>query len=146
MSEILSKNPIHYFEIGAAGGFQSEWRLFDNKIKLFGFEPNQDSFKELSSNANEKFFNIGVAEKKSEHDIYLNTEPNTSSFYRINDIFVKKFFESERFLTKKIEVIKCDSFSNILYQENIKEIDIIKLDVQGYEYNILKGISEKDFS
>jgi len=35
--------------------------------------------------------------------------------------------------------------SNILKKIQFKEIDILKIDTEGYELNVLKGISDEDF-
>ena len=42
---------------------------------------------------------------------------------------------------KKIKVINLSNF--ILKYEN--KIDVLKIDTEGFEFNILKGITEKDF-
>ena len=35
--------------------------------------------------------------------------------------------------------------SNIIKNQNIKKIDLLKIDTEGYEYNVLNGIERDEF-
>ena len=41
---------------------------------------------------------------------------------------------------------KIETISNFIIKNNIPHIDILKIDTEGYEYNILKGIKKTDFN
>ena len=43
------------------------------------------------------------------------------------------------------QTVNISNFSEIINKEKIELIDILKIDTEGYEYNILKGISKLDF-
>ena len=50
----------------------------------------------------------------------------------------------KNFLKKK-QKINLNNLSNIIKDKFIKQIDILKIDTEGYEYNVIKGISDVDF-
>lgn len=89
----------------------------------------KNRFKE---NNNIKFFNFGLGEKEEELDFFdsgINT--GCSSFYA-------------RYIYGKIENIakykvKIKTYDSLFKNKNIF---YLKLDVEGYEYNIMKGASE----
>ena len=58
--------------------------------------------------------------------------------------FLSIFFFSKKFLTKK-QKISVNNLSYFIKKNNFKNIDILKIDAEGYEYNILKGINNLDF-
>ena len=50
---------------------------------------------------------------------------------------IKNNFEAEK---QKVKIYNLSKFIN---EKSIQRIDILKIDTEGYEYNILKGIDEK---
>lgn len=143
------------FDVGANKGQSVEYykKLFPNCI-IHCFEPDIDTFKILSENC------------KNLKNIYLNncgigSETNTLKFYK-HDInsemngFVKVNENSKDSLslnsdnaleyknkinhTSTAKIIKiCD----YIKENNIGQIDLLKLDTQGYEEECLKGIDDQ---
>ena len=133
-------------EICDIGAGNSEVTPFlDNIINncrthIVGFEPNEVEFNKLIQNKEKKYFNyaIGDGTKKK---FYICKAPGMSSFlkpdYKYNEMFhhfndwgkIIKMVETQ---TKKLDEI------------NIKNnFDLIKIDVQGYESEIIKYGNEK---
>ena len=66
----------------------------------------------------------------------MNESPNTSSFFKINKKSNHLFNNS----TKKIVKVKQLRLANYLKGKNINKIDILKIDTQGYESEVLRGL------
>lgn len=47
---------------------------------------------------------------------------------------------------KKRQSIKIINLSNFICENKINNIDVLKIDTEGYEFNILKGLEEKDLN
>lgn len=105
--------------------------------KVYSFEPNPILFKVLQSNImlnkldkNIELFNIGLGDK-NENKKYLLTTKNLggSGFFEKN--FNSKYHHSEF----DLEIIKGDSF-------NLKNINFLKIDTEGYDFKVIKGLRE----
>ena len=150
---------ITVVDIGAHRGETIDFFLENFKIKkILAFEPNLSLFKYLN-NKKKKFdkkvilLNFGVGLKKSTKILNIMADSSSSTINAINrksDYYKRKmkflsiFFFSKKFLTKK-QKISVNNLSYFIKKNNFKNIDILKIDAEGYEYNILKGINNLDF-
>jgi FkbM family methyltransferase len=124
-------------DIGANVGIHSLFMAnlaYDGEI--FSIEPFDKNFALLekntsvAKNGNIKTFNIGLADKEE------TKEMNIFEDYAYNS-FVNP--ERKKLIgTRKIHVETLDIFAR---KNNIKKIDLIKLDTEGYEFPIIQGAS-----
>ena len=126
--------------------------------------------------ANVKTFNIGLAENNRKTQIHYYPKVSADSAIRpfdwdlkinqfiqnYNEIFVElmpiarivpKFlrkFVVKAWLKKyyKSELIDCTlhTLSDIMLENNIEHIDLLKIDAENYEQNVLEGINEDDWN
>jgi len=123
------------FDIGANVG---EWSNFiideykDIDYKLYLFEPSLVTFNKLKENIksrkNVSMFPIGFGDRTETLKLFYDNETQGSA-----SILKKgKYFED----------IQIETIDNFCKENNISTIDFLKMDVQGYEYNILSGAKE----
>lgn len=150
----LTNKKIILFDIGAHKG---ETIKFFNKnfyiSKIFAFEPNRQLFKNLKNKFYKvkkiKFYNYGVGNKNTKQMFYIYNDTASSSFKKIdkstNYFLRKKKITFDNYIPKAIKtnVVTLDSF--IYFEKFNQVIDILKIDTEGFEYNVLKGISQKNF-
>ena len=123
-----------------------------NTDKIYGFEPNDEIFKNLTENfSSDKIhlYNFGVSNEKGEVFLNKNIESSSSSINNLNPnskYYKKKFFllnflKLKKVTTKsKIQVIRLDEFMN---KNNIKKMDLLKIDTEGFEYNVIKSAGSR---
>ena len=97
-------------------------------------------------------FNLGIGSSRASKILNIMLETSSSTINKINyksKYYKNKkkiisFFSKKNFLKKK-QKINMITLSDVIFNNKIKKIDILKIDTEGYEYNVLKGISKVDF-
>lgn len=132
---------------------------YENLVKkisiknVLGFEPNPETFriveKKFNKNKNVKILNFALGNIKSTKQFNLNLEPSSSSFNLID--YSSSYFKRKNkilnffgFNTKtQSKNIKIETLYDIFNEYKINNIDLLKIDTEGYEYNVLLGIKDK---
>jgi FkbM family methyltransferase len=134
---INTKEPIVICDIGASPieptPFIDDLMSSTNSI-LYGFEPNEDEYKKLIPTDKKKYFNIAVGNGKVE-TLNICDAPGMTSILEPDLQYLNLFYGFSEW-TKIIKKINIQTKK--LDEINFKEkIDFFKIDVQGYEYEII---------
>ena len=154
----LDKSLINVIDIGAHKGETIDLFLKNFKIsKIYSFEPNKNLFNDLiKKKYNSEIIilsNLGVGKisEKKELNIFKDTSSSTLNSINENSEYFKRknkimsfFLQNENFFKDKQTVNICN-LSEFIKEKKIEKIDILKIDTEGYEFNIIDGISETDF-
>ena len=128
---IKSLNPDNIIDIGAnTGEFALLVRAAFPNATIISFEPQPKAYEKLVSvmrkDKNFKSFCLALGEKDDKVMMNISKfSPSSSLIAKPADSYVQE-----------IEMQKLDNFSGLI--EN-KGTTIVKMDVEGYEYSILKG-------
>ena len=147
---LITKSEPVILDVGANKG-QSITRykkLFQNPI-IHSFEPNIDEVKILEqkyiNDKNLYLNNVAVGDKKGNLEFNINAVSGHSSFKNLipNTTWIKERSNSikiddKNYTTKKVnaEIITLDDYVN---EKNLTNIDILKIDTQGFEDKVLLG-------
>ena len=146
ISKILKKKLIA-LDVGAQGGFFNTGLFhprYNNYFSPILVEPIAAEAEKIKS-SNYKVISKGLWSKKCTKILYfLEKRPGSSSMFEPNKKNLNLYgFKKKNYhlfdVTKKIK-IKCDTLKSSLQKLNIKFLDYLKIDTQGAEYEILKGI------
>ena len=74
----------------------------------------------------------------------INQINQNTSYYKKKKKILSLFSLNKDFIKKK-QKTKIIKLSKIILDNNIDRINVLKIDTEGYEYNILKGINSIDF-
>ncbi len=146
---ILGDESMVGIDVGSAGGMQPHWRAFEGLVDFYCFEPHDASFEKLTAQfakhpASAKFHVLPTALSGNggERILYMLNSPTGSSLYPIDPAgeFVS---QNDRYIYPVREtVIQTRRLDGVLDEVGVKNVDIIKLDVQGAELEILRGLGE----
>lgn len=134
--------PIQICDIGASPVDETDFieeLLSNTKSRLIGFEPNENEFQKLDKDDKKrKYYNFGIGDG-TEKTLNICESPGMSSFLEPDIDYLKNFhgFENWSKIIKRVKV-KTKKLSEI--KDNI---DFLKIDVQGYESEIIKHGKDK---
>ena len=136
--EFFEKEIECILDVGASIGYQSSFynKFFGNKIKIHCFEPHPISYffleKNLSSVDNIKLYNFALGNENKED--YMSI-PNHQGLLDLGAMSIGQHSNDFKIkiLIKKLDLLP------ISFQQ-FKAI-YVKIDVEGYEDNVLKGMS-----
>ncbi len=145
-----------FFDVGAHKGetFFSFNKIF--RIKNFlSFEPSPQNFRILEKKTqgkynNLKIFNYALGNENNKLKFYQLKESSSSTMINLNkssNYFKKKTKILDIFNIRNIKAkeyqVPVKTIEKIMTEMSISSVDILKVDTEGYEFNILKGAKEK---
>jgi len=151
--QLKIKDNCTIFDIGANKGQSIERfrKIFPNSI-IHSFEPNKAEFEIINKKyQNDKKIiinNIAIGDKIEKKNFFITALSGTSSFNKLNlnTQWIKKrssqYNTSIEGYTKKVVEVDVLTLDQYCKNNSIDNIDIVKIDTQGYEDKILGGSSE----
>lgn len=143
------QHPI-IFDVGANRGQSIErFKKMYKDCAIHSFEPGNAECDEIRSNyKNDKSIfvnNVGVGEKEEIREFNINAKTTHSSFKQLLEktAWIKKRSEVQKIKNEKYtiskelkQIITLDDYVNL---NGIKNIDILKIDTQGYDDKVIAG-------
>ncbi len=145
IESLLKNKRLIGLDVGAQGGFNSD-KFFPEKYNKYFESILVDPFKNsLRDKESKHTINKGLWSSKGVRKLYvLNKRPQSSSMYEPDQksltIYDFKEKDFHLFNVSKTEMVECDTLSSSLKELNINTLDYLKIDTQGAELEILKGL------
>lgn len=133
--------PATVIDIGAnIGQFAvASAKLFD-ALKIYSFEPlpqcSSDLQRHVSKLGNVKVFAVALGEQHGEAAFHINQHAHSSSILPLSQAHKDSFPEANEVGTVMVPLARLDE---VLIESDIIRPSLLKLDVQGYEVNVLRG-------
>lgn len=132
--DIKNKNVV--FDIGANVGLFTKFIKTQGAKKVYCFEPNPTAIKHLHNNFKDDdsvvLNDFAVSHKDGK--IELNIDESNSL---ISSVFTQ---------TNNKLNIDCYSFDTLFKKFNLNKIDLVKIDIEGGEFDIIDNLSEETFN
>ena len=142
---LLKNQKLIGLDVGAQGGFNSD-KFFPERYNKYFESILVDPLKNsLEGKESTHTINKGLWSSKGVRKLYiLNKRPQSSSMYEPDkkSLSIYGFEEKDFHLfdVSKTEMVECDTLSSSLKALNINTLDYLKIDTQGAELEILKGL------
>lgn len=134
---------IVIFDVGSFDGTLAlKYKKLFPSAEIYCFEPFIESFRLLEKNLKDRenfhLFNLGFFSSNESKTFFVNQSPSTSSLLKPSDsankVWGKNLFDHKQEVTVELKTL--DFF---LDKKDLCSIDILKIDVQGSEYDVLLG-------
>lgn len=160
LAEIIHKtykSPLEFtmLEVGALQ-LEGEVEPFYNLVSLFpgskviGFEVDEALCHKMNGEAEKgfKYYPVALGENNETRPFYETEHPMCASLYKPNHELLKQYNHLEVVNLKNISTLQTHKLDDFILENNIGDIDFVKIDVQGAELDIFKGGKEtlKDVS
>jgi FkbM family methyltransferase len=131
----LSKESNTVFDIGAYTGIYSLIAAKSNKnLRVFSFEPNPELFNALTKNIKNNF-----ASRCNLQQFALDKVSGNDYLYLNHDVYSSVGSLIETLPGQKKILIEKTTLDKFCQEKSIERIDLMKIDVEGFEVNVLEG-------
>ena len=147
--------PLTIIDVGAHVGETISLFLKNFTIKkIICYEASRLNFNKLANSKNFKknnifLNNIALGSRETELEFFQTSESSSSTFCKIDqnsNYFKRKksilnIFNREEYILKS-ELIKTVTLKNEFNKYDLKRIDILKIDTEGFEFDVIRGADE----
>ena len=135
---------LRMIDVGGAGGLQKKWHPFADKITPILFEPNPAEAEKLGASLSRNpnagtVVTTGLFNNKGPRDLHIARYWGCTSLRKPNTTLLSRYRIGGAFATVSIQTIECDRYDNLHARGEVPQPDVIKVDVQGCEYEVLEG-------
>ena len=147
---------INLIDVGAHHG--ETINLFNTKFNIrniYAFEPSYKNFKVLEKktknikNTNLRVYNHGIGEIEGLFDFNESDESQSSTLVKIN--YNSKYYKRKKNLLRFLKKndlffntkVNIKTLSNFFEDQKIDNVEILKIDTEGYDFNVIKSLGDK---
>jgi FkbM family methyltransferase len=122
-------------DVGSAGGLHKRWRRVRAHVSCVLFDPLEKS----PDTELDRYFPVALAKRPGRAVLHILRRPSMTSTLRPNRALLARFWDKlEHTVVEKTVEIETDSLDAVMALNDVA-LDVIKIDVQGGEYDILSG-------
>jgi len=147
----MSGNPNHagklvVVDVGAAGGLQQPWAGVEEHVVAVMFEPNPVMAAELRQQKT-KFSEViviesGLSDHVGQETLHITMSEGCCSLLTPNDDFLGIYTVAPAFRIRHDVPVAVTTYQTLYRAGRVPKPDLVKIDVQGLEYEVLTGFGD----
>ena len=141
MVELIDKDSTTVFDVGANCGIFSAFTSVKLPFaNIYAFEPSTELIPIIEKNCcglNVSIHDIAIGEKTEKKILYVNPDSQQTNSFNLDAVSI--FSSKNRIQELEVECTSLDEFAK---NNGITDIDVLKVDVQGFEGSVFRGAKE----
>lgn len=142
INSLANYTPKNVFEIGANFGQDSEYlrkRFGLESSDIYIFEPHPQIIREAKKLYNFNSYPLAISDKNDKIKFFaIDLEKNPNS--GISSLRSHKFNDKSDYMEIEVDCMRMDTF---VIENKIQEIDFLKIDVEGANYEVINGFGSE---
>ena len=141
---IFASHPLVLLDVGARGGMNAEWNNFEDQIRVYCFEPDEEECQRLSATApdNIHYLPYALGAASGPATLYETRLPASSGLYKTQMTYFGRLINADNGVTVGERTLMVRTIDEVVAERGISEIDFIKVDAEGAELDILRSSSD----
>ena len=136
--KINSKDPV-IFDVGAnVGNFTLATKIFYPNANVYAFEPVPNTFSICRNNTkhldNVVLENLGLGSKEGKMEMFTSLKESDRASFEADNLK-----DSDDVVKQEVSIVTLDKYVS---DKNLQKIDLLKIDVEGFETEVIKGAIE----
>lgn len=141
-AKAFAERPLTVVDVGARGGFEADWEVYGDQVRLIGFEADEDACRQLNEEAAGKgreFFPKAVHRDGGSRTFYVTKQPAACGFYKPDEPFAGRITDGDSLTILDQTELATAALDALLNEAGGRHVDFMKLDVEGAELDVLEG-------
>ena len=140
-TRIFRDDPVVIVDVGARWGFNEEWKVFRDALRVYCFEPDKEECDRLNaaSGTNVTYLPFALGAAAGKATLYHTRLNASTGLYKTNWDYFSRLLNRDNAITEKEETIGVTTLAAALEAAKVGGIDFLKLDVEGAELDVLRG-------
>jgi len=138
---VFETDPIVIVDVGARGGFNSEWAPIREASRIYCFEPDEAECSRLKGTApsNVTYIPRALAGSAGPALLYETKLAASAGLYKTAMRYFGRLLNRDNGVVVAEHRIEATTLDAALREFGVREVDFIKLDAEGAELDILRG-------
>lgn len=123
------------------------WTILEPNLTILGFDADQDACDQDNARVaqqqltwTERYIPLALSDKVEEKTIYVTNAVHCSSLYPPNEALLSRFMGMKDGIKLDFSIdLPTTTLEQFCKDEDIQEIDFLQVDVQGADFDVLKG-------
>jgi len=143
-SGLLRDDPVTIVDVGARWGFNEEWRVFGDSLRMICFEPDVEECERLNAQADRRVTYVPAAlgNEAGTATFYITRLDASCGLYRTNSQYFSRLLNGANGEVVGERSVSVTTLDSELSRLGVPAVDFIKLDAEGAELDVLLGAPE----